>query len=200
MAQQARSQLGGGTMGAVPVPVSVADSGAPGDPDLGGGAGLGGWQDFARAWGSSQDQDQAVAADQVAAPARVMSDAVLQNRAYFTPTLCAYVCGLVMAFAANSITSMGQPALLYLVPCTFTAIMMTAVSRQEVERLWLFNVGGMGVGRATRKRGLTPVCATAMCVDVHAKSATAMLLTHMTVNATMADRQPPMTNQATTHD
>lgn len=40
-----------------------------------------------------------------------VSDAVLYQRVYFMPVLAAYVVGLVTAFAANSITGLGQPAL-----------------------------------------------------------------------------------------
>jgi len=43
------------------------------------------------------------------------SDDVLTQRTYFLPTLAAYVGGLGLAFAANAVTHMGQPALLYLV-------------------------------------------------------------------------------------
>lgn len=48
----------------------------------------------------------------------------------------AYILGLGIAFAANAITKLGQPALLYLVPATFSAITLTAASRGEVQRLW----------------------------------------------------------------
>lgn len=40
-----------------------------------------------------------------------VSDAVLYQRVYFMPVLVAYVVGLTTAFAANSITGLGQPAL-----------------------------------------------------------------------------------------
>lgn len=46
--------------------------------------------------------------------------------------------GLGMAFAANVITHMGQPALLYLVPCTLTAVALTAASRGELARVFHF--------------------------------------------------------------
>lgn len=51
----------------------------------------------------------------------------------------AYVVGLGVAFAANAITKLGQPALLYLVPATFSAITLTAASRGEVGRLWNYS-------------------------------------------------------------
>lgn len=38
----------------------------------------------------------------------VATEAVLVQRTYFTPVLVAYVGGLMMAFAANSITHLGQ--------------------------------------------------------------------------------------------
>ena len=40
---------------------------------------------------------------------------MLAQRTYFVPTMAAYVLGLGGAFAANAITHLGQPALLYLV-------------------------------------------------------------------------------------
>lgn len=67
-----------------------------------------------------------------------ISDAVLQQRTYFVPTMAAYVVGLGIAFGANAITKLGQPALLYLVPATFTAITLTAASRGEIGRLWKY--------------------------------------------------------------
>lgn len=67
-----------------------------------------------------------------------VSDAVLQQRAYFTPVVWSYIGGLLMAFAANNITNLGQPALLYIVPCTLTAVAWTAVSRGELQRIWQF--------------------------------------------------------------
>jgi minor histocompatibility antigen H13 len=67
-----------------------------------------------------------------------VSEAVLYQRPYFTPVLWTYVGGLAMAFAANSITHLGQPALLYLVPCTLTSVAATAVSRGEFDRVWQF--------------------------------------------------------------
>jgi minor histocompatibility antigen H13 len=67
------------------------------------------------------------------------SEAVLHQRTYFTPTIMAYVVGLGVAFAANSITHLGQPALLYLVPATLGAIGLTAVSRGEAERVMKFS-------------------------------------------------------------
>lgn len=45
------------------------------------------------------------------------SDAVLAQRAYFTPVAVAYVVGLLSAFAANSITHLGQPAVSALSLC-----------------------------------------------------------------------------------
>lgn len=66
------------------------------------------------------------------------SDAVLYQRNYFFAVLFAYVLGLGAAFAANSITGLGQPALLYLVPAVFGATTFTAMSRKEIPRLWRY--------------------------------------------------------------
>ena len=65
-----------------------------------------------------------------------VSEAVLEQRPYFTAVALSYIVGLGMAFAANSITHLGQPALLYIVPCTLSAVLMTAISRDELYRIW----------------------------------------------------------------
>jgi minor histocompatibility antigen H13 len=67
-----------------------------------------------------------------------ISDAVLYNRVYFMSIMVAYVLGLVAAFAANEITGLGQPALLYLVPSCMGALIFTSMSRKEFDRLWRF--------------------------------------------------------------
>lgn len=67
-----------------------------------------------------------------------ISDAVLYQRAYFTPVMVAYVTGLALAFVANEVTGLGQPALVYLVPCTLLAVAGTAASRGELKRIWQF--------------------------------------------------------------
>ena len=43
-----------------------------------------------------------------------------------------------MAFAANEITHMGQPALLYIVPCTLGTLLATGAYRGELSSLWSF--------------------------------------------------------------
>ncbi|MEW5299878.1 MAG: hypothetical protein WDW36_002850 [Sanguina aurantia] len=67
-----------------------------------------------------------------------VSDAVLYQRVYFMPVLVAYVVGLTTAFAANSITGLGQPALLYIVPSTLSAVALVALSRSEFGRVWAY--------------------------------------------------------------
>ncbi len=67
-----------------------------------------------------------------------VSDAVLAQRTYFVPTMAAYVAGLGLAFAANAVTHLGQPALLYLVPCTLGAVAGTALLRGELDRVSAF--------------------------------------------------------------
>ena len=66
------------------------------------------------------------------------SDSVLQQRTYFLPVMVAYVAGLGAAFAANAITGLGQPALLYLVPATLGAVVLVAATRGELPRVWAF--------------------------------------------------------------
>lgn len=50
----------------------------------------------------------------------------------------AYIAGLGVAFAANSITKLGQPALLYLVPLTLGSVALTAASQGELSRVFSF--------------------------------------------------------------
>jgi hypothetical protein len=58
-----------------------------------------------------------------------------------------------MAFAANSITNMGQPALLYIVPCTLGAVLAMAISRDDLYRIWQYpDVAPFGMPAACRQR------------------------------------------------
>lgn len=68
----------------------------------------------------------------------VASDAVLQQRRYFTPVMVAYLIGLGVAFGANAVSGKGQPALLYLCPLTLGAVAATALTRRELRRVWAF--------------------------------------------------------------
>lgn len=61
------------------------------------------------------------------------------NRAtprYFVISVFGYVVGLFFAFLAVYVTGMGQPALLYLVPCTMIPILVYAQSRGELNSIW----------------------------------------------------------------
>ena len=62
----------------------------------------------------------------------------MYNRLYFKASMVAYVTGLLLAFVANDVTGLGQPALLYLVPCTLGAIMAVSLKRGEAGRLWQY--------------------------------------------------------------
>ncbi|KAF5836765.1 signal peptide peptidase-like protein [Dunaliella salina] len=76
-----------------------------------------------------------------------VSDAVLEQREYYLTVQVAYIIGLLTAFAANSITHMGQPALLYIVPCTLGAVILKGASRAELSKLYSFtDVPSYGVG------------------------------------------------------
>jgi minor histocompatibility antigen H13 len=108
-AQRARSQGGGGGTDSS----SGSSSGADG---AGGAAGGGGGE-----------------------PERIpVSDALLVQRPTFSALVVAYCVGLVAAFIANSVTNLGQPALLYIVPSMLGALLLTGWSRGELGRLWLF--------------------------------------------------------------
>ncbi|EIE25839.1 peptidase A22B, signal peptide peptidase [Coccomyxa subellipsoidea C-169] len=67
-----------------------------------------------------------------------VSDAVLHQRTYFVPTMLAYVGGLGIAFGVNAVTHLGQPALLYLVPATLSAIVVVGAFRGELMRVISF--------------------------------------------------------------
>ncbi|KAG2447563.1 hypothetical protein HYH02_007487 [Chlamydomonas schloesseri] len=82
--------------------------------------------------------DAAAAATAAATPRVPVSEAVLYQRTYFTPVMVSYVFGLALAFVANDITKLGQPALLYIVPSTLGAVLLTALTRGEVGRLWSY--------------------------------------------------------------
>jgi signal peptide peptidase-like protein 2B len=55
---------------------------------------------------------------------------------YFVPLVVAYACGLLMANIAVYVMAMGQPALLYLVPCTLGTMTYLGWKRQELRALW----------------------------------------------------------------
>lgn len=55
---------------------------------------------------------------------------------YFVPCCIAYAIGLFMANAAVYLMEMGQPALLYLVPCCLGLIVLIAYAKGELHDLW----------------------------------------------------------------
>lgn len=55
---------------------------------------------------------------------------------YFVPLIIAYAIGLFMANAAVYLMEMGQPALLYLVPCTLGTMAYKGWKRNELISLW----------------------------------------------------------------
>eukprot|EP01023_Acetabularia_acetabulum_P067623 TRINITY_DN9362_c0_g1_i2.p2 TRINITY_DN9362_c0_g1~~TRINITY_DN9362_c0_g1_i2.p2 ORF type:complete len:245 (-),score=54.25 TRINITY_DN9362_c0_g1_i2:47-781(-) len=71
-----------------------------------------------------------------------VTESVMEQRNYFAAVMIAYNVGLVMAFVANSVTGLGQPALLYLVPCTLIAVILLSLSRKEFKRIWMFDDKG----------------------------------------------------------
>ncbi|KAL6746720.1 signal peptide peptidase-like protein [Haematococcus lacustris] len=80
-----------------------------------------------------------------------VSSAVLSQRTYFTPTMVAYVAGLLLAFIANSLTGKGQPALLYIVPATLSALVATGAARGELPQLWSWSdVASFGLPEVPR--------------------------------------------------
>lgn len=55
---------------------------------------------------------------------------------YFLPSLVGYFVGLCVTIVALSIMKMGQPALLYLVPCTLGLTLLLSLCRGELMLLW----------------------------------------------------------------
>jgi len=55
---------------------------------------------------------------------------------YFAPAVLGYFIGMCAAFAALFIMKIGQPALLYLVPCTLGPTLVLACTRRELGALW----------------------------------------------------------------
>jgi len=50
--------------------------------------------------------------------------------------LSAYGIGLLITFVALAVMQMGQPALLYLVPCTLLTSLTVALWRRELPQFW----------------------------------------------------------------
>jgi signal peptide peptidase-like protein 2B len=55
---------------------------------------------------------------------------------YFGYMVCGYAAGLALAIFASVVMRTGQPALLYLVPCTLWPFLCLAYSRGELPELW----------------------------------------------------------------
>eukprot|EP00210_Caulerpa_lentillifera_P002304 g2212.t1 len=67
--------------------------------------------------------------------AALPDDEFFKSRRYFLPVLGSYFIGLLLTFAANSITQLGQPALLYIVPCMLSTSLLLSISRKELKKL-----------------------------------------------------------------
>jgi signal peptide peptidase-like protein 2B len=67
---------------------------------------------------------------------KLMGNCSLCSGGYFWPICVAYAVGLMMANAAVSIMHMGQPALLYLVPCCLGTMTFMGWRRGEIKDLW----------------------------------------------------------------
>ncbi|KAM9349085.1 signal peptide peptidase-like 2 [Symphorus nematophorus] len=58
------------------------------------------------------------------------------SRIYFVACTIAYGIGLLITFVALAVMQMGQPALLYLVPCTLLTSLSVALWRRELPQFW----------------------------------------------------------------
>ncbi|XP_061695903.1 signal peptide peptidase-like 2 [Syngnathoides biaculeatus] len=64
-------------------------------------------------------------------------DILMQSsRIYFVACTIAYGVGLLITFVALAVMQMGQPALLYLVPCTLLTSLAVALWRRELPQFW----------------------------------------------------------------
>ncbi|KAL4438186.1 hypothetical protein ABPG77_010547 [Micractinium sp. CCAP 211/92] len=83
-----------------------------------------------------------------------LSNRLPLSRAFFPPCLAGYGCGLLLTYCAlwfSWFGDQGQPALLYLVPCTLGTVSALALSRGQVAQLWLNDFeGSNGLGSAQR--------------------------------------------------
>ena len=61
---------------------------------------------------------------------------ILCSGGYFAPLIVAYAIGLAMANTAVYVMHMGQPALLYLVPCCLGTMIYIGYRRNELSQLW----------------------------------------------------------------
>uniref|UniRef100_A0ABM5EME2 Signal peptide peptidase-like 2B isoform X2 n=1 Tax=Pogona vitticeps TaxID=103695 RepID=A0ABM5EME2_9SAUR len=61
---------------------------------------------------------------------------VQSSRVYFVTCTIAYGLGLLVTFVALALMQKGQPALLYLVPCTLLASFVVALWRKELAMFW----------------------------------------------------------------
>uniref|UniRef100_A0A8C8RVA9 Signal peptide peptidase-like 2B n=1 Tax=Pelusios castaneus TaxID=367368 RepID=A0A8C8RVA9_9SAUR len=61
------------------------------------------------------------------------------SRVYFVASTIAYSYGLLMAFVVSALMQKGQPALLYLVPCTLITSLAVALFRKELTNFWMGN-------------------------------------------------------------
>ncbi|GBF97873.1 signal peptide peptidase-like [Raphidocelis subcapitata] len=88
----------------------------------------------------------------VALTRRIDVDARLPwPRGYFLPALAAYGCGLVLTYVAlifSLFGDQGQPALLYIVPCTLGTVLGLAAWRGDLRTLWAAD-GGSGGGEGS---------------------------------------------------
>lgn len=77
---------------------------------------------------------------------------------YFITVSIAYALGLGMANAAVNLTGVGQPALMYLVPCTLGATIVRAWINNELRLFWsdFGNVMDADVENVTRESSFSP--------------------------------------------
>lgn len=61
---------------------------------------------------------------------------IKSRRIYFISTIIAYGVGLILTFVALALMKQGQPALLYLVPCTVLTTIVLGITRKEIKMLW----------------------------------------------------------------
>lgn len=88
-----------------------------------------------------------------------LSNRLPPARAYFPPCLAGYGAGLLLTYCAlwfSWFGDQGQPALLYLVPCTLGTVSALALSRGQLGQLWSNDFDGsnsLGSGQRSGEVG-----------------------------------------------
>uniref|UniRef100_A0A8C1HMR1 Signal peptide peptidase-like 2B n=1 Tax=Cyprinus carpio carpio TaxID=630221 RepID=A0A8C1HMR1_CYPCA len=108
------------------------------------------------------------------------------SRIYFLACTIGYGIGLLITFVALALMQMGQPALLYLVPCTLLTSLAVALWRKELPLFWT----GSGFVVNTRIKRSFPMCATVLNTESTSFDFTGICLKCLETCTTIDPRDP----------